>query len=70
MFEFFTGDKFTVHGNDCFPVLNPRECDDFKYLTGKTVLMNGIKRKVVSVERFAHCPPWRKGEKIALMCET
>lgn len=41
--------------------------DDLNGLLGCEVLIDGIVRKVVGVEKFMHCPPWRKGEACGLL---
>jgi hypothetical protein len=63
-------DSFKVRGNDCFAVLNDRECHDFNHLIGHSAVINGELKQIIGVERCAHSPPWKKGEKIALMCES
>jgi hypothetical protein len=50
-----------------FIVDNPRECNDFLHIVGKVVEIDGERFEVLNVERFAHSPPWRKGEKIGLL---
>ena len=67
---FKSDDSYMVKGNDCFAVKNDRECDDFSHLIGHGVLIDGNKRRVIGIERLTHSPPWKKGESIALMCET
>ena len=73
IFEFHCDDKniFKVHGRgNAYTVQNPKECNDFDYLMNQKILMNGRKRTVIGVDRFAHCPPWRKDELISLLLET
>ena len=56
-----------------FAISNPYECDDFSHLIGLIVSFENVAPGKVwvvkSVERFMHCPPWRRGERIALYCE-
>jgi hypothetical protein len=50
-----------------FIVENPEECDDFLHIVGKVVEVDDERFEVLNVERFAHSPPWHKGEKIGLL---
>jgi translation elongation factor EF-Tu-like GTPase len=43
-----------------------RETHDFAHLLGKKVLINGVESEVIGIERYAHMPPFRKGEAIGL----
>lgn len=52
-----------------FTVENPVECSDFSHLIGTDVIINREVWRVKRVERFAHCAPWRKGERIGLQVE-
>lgn len=49
-------------------VINPHDTHDasFTHLTAGLVEINGKPYKVEGVEKFAHNPPWRKGETIGL----
>ena len=47
-----------------------RDTDDFAHLIGAEVIINGALVTVVGVERFAHSPPWRRGEDIGLMVKV
>ena len=67
MHKFTARDEFKIGDKTCFSVLNQSECNDFKHLIGKTVLVDGIERKVIGVETFAHAAPYRKDEPISLM---
>ncbi len=49
-----------------YSVWNPFECMDFDHLINNTILLDGNPVIVKGVERFCHCPPWRKGEMIGL----
>jgi len=48
------------------PVLLHKDMDNFDELIGDTVLVDGEEIYVVGVDRFAHAPPWKEGEAIAL----
>ena len=52
---------------NCFCVLNPLICEDFSHLINKEVEIDGLKYMVVTVETFAHLPPYREGERIGLV---
>jgi hypothetical protein len=73
MFEFSADDKFWVHSRQkwAYPVINPEACFDelFSHLIGRKVKLNGQEVKVVAVDRFAHLPPFLKGESISLLVE-
>lgn len=43
-----------------------RDCQDFDWIVGQDVLIDGVSHRVSGVERFQHFPPWRKGEAIGL----
>ena len=55
---------------DNFVVENPRNCDNFEWIIGKDVTIDGREYTVIDVERFAHAAPWKKGDKIGLLCES
>ena len=44
-----------------------QDTDDFAHLVGKKIVINGRLETCFSVERFNHSPPWRAGERIALL---
>jgi len=48
------------------PVLLHKDMDNFDELIGDTVLVDDEEIFVIGVERFAHAPPWKEGEAIAL----
>jgi hypothetical protein len=61
-------DRFTIDGRgDVFVVALDRDTSDFAHLLNRTVLVDGRLVEVSGVERFAHSPPWRKGESIGLL---
>lgn len=49
-----------------FIVENAEDTNDFKYLY-PTVVIDGREWEVRGVERFAHMPPYRKGERIGIL---
>ena len=49
------------------PVLLLKDMDNFDDLIGDTVLVDDEEIYVTSVERFAHAPPWKEGEVVALV---
>jgi hypothetical protein len=61
--------SFTVNGRPCFAVENPEQCDDFAHLIGHEIEIDGRRCKVLGVERYAHTPPFRKGEHISLLTD-
>jgi hypothetical protein len=50
-------------------VRNDRKRRDFDDLINHTVIIDGITYRCISVERFAHSPPWKQGEPIGLLVE-
>lgn len=70
LLRFESRSRFEINGNDCFPVKLGHDCFNFDHLIGQEVFINGVKRKVIGVEFFAHSAPWSKDEGVALMCET
>ena len=48
------------------PVLLHKDMDNVEDLIGDTVLVDDEEIFVIGVERFAHAPPWKEGEAIAL----
>ena len=48
-------------------VENPSECNDFLHLINKVVEIDRNNYTIIGVNRFSHCPPWHKGEKIGLL---
>jgi hypothetical protein len=69
VFEFTSVEPVCSGRGVVYVVANPVECGDFKHLIGKYVRCDGEVRKVLNVERFAHSPPWRAGERICLLLE-
>jgi len=66
-YSFVSDDEFEVAGlGKAFAVKNPHECSNFRHLLGQIVEIDGKQHTVRDVERFAHAPPWRKDEPIAL----
>ena len=60
--------KFRIPGRGyVYTILNPIECNDFAHIIGQFVLIDGMKFKVLGVERFAHMPPWHVGESLGLL---
>ena len=47
-----------------------RDCDDFDWLKGQRISLDGVDCRVAAVEFFAHSPPWRKGERIGLLVRS
>ena len=70
MLKFRTEGVIEVNGLRNAVVKNPHGCKDFTHIIGKDVEVDGIKERVIGVERFAHCPPWREGEMIGLKLAT
>lgn len=62
-------EEFLVQGKRVFAVENPIECNDFKWIIGQKVIIDTEEFTVIRVERFAHMPPFRKGERIGLMVD-
>jgi hypothetical protein len=48
-------------------VYNPQECENFDWIKGKTVELNGRRFRVRKVERTTQIPVCRKGETIRLI---
>jgi len=67
MLEFISEENFKVCRGTAYVTTNPSECQNFKHLIGIEVSINGIKHIVIGIESFMHSPPWRSGEKIALL---
>ena len=64
--EFF---RVPTRGLVVYVVENDRECSDFTHLLHKQVEIDGAIKYVHGVERFAHAPPWKKGERIGVAVE-
>jgi hypothetical protein len=60
-------DSFKVRGHDVHAVELASDVTDFDHLIGHDVEIDGTVYRCIGVERFAHNPPWRKGEKIGIM---
>ncbi len=68
MIEYESLNKFTISDRGIlFIVELDRECEDFDFLLNEQVKIDGIIKTVKAVEKFAHMPPWRKGEKVGLL---
>ena len=68
MIEYESLSRFTISDRGMiFIVELDRECENFDFLLNEQVKIDGIMKTVTGVERFAHMPPWRKGEKIGLL---
>ena len=66
MLYFSSDEERQVPSGACFVILNPITCDDFEWLIGQPAEINGKTYTVAKVERYAHCPPFRYGERIGL----
>jgi hypothetical protein len=44
-----------------------RDTPDFGHLISQSVSVDGATYTCKGVERFAHCAPWRAGEKVGLL---
>lgn len=73
MYEFTSNpeERFWVHRlrQWGYGIPNPHQCETFDHLVGKKVLLNGVEVLVAAIERFAHSPPWREDELIAILIE-
>lgn len=68
MIEYESLNKFTISNRGTiFIVELDRECENFDFLLDEQVKIDGVTKRVTAVEKFAHMPPWRKGEKIGLL---
>jgi hypothetical protein len=47
-----------------------RDTEDFSHLLQGRVTIDGRPYVCVRVNRFAHAPPWRRGEHIGLVVQT
>lgn len=67
---FRTLKTFEVVGRSvCHVVELDRDYENVDELVGTTILLDGTLRVVRGVERYAHAPPWRKGETVSLCLE-
>lgn len=67
-YTFALFDKYEIAGRGTvYAVANPVGCVDFSHLIGATITIDGRQYVCKGVEHFAHCPPWRAGEKIGLL---
>ena len=70
MLEFHPIDSYIIEKtNDVLIVFtgpNPYKCWDFDHLIDQYIIINGMVRKVVGVEKFMHCEPYLKGESIGI----
>lgn len=64
-----TSTYFVTGLGQAFSADNPVETRDFSELIGHRVILDGRPARVKAVERFAHGPPWRKGEPIGLLVD-
>lgn len=69
MLVFRSKDQFFIKslGMWSFNVDNPKKCQDFSWLENQWVVIDEIKYKIYGVERYAHLPPFRKGEPISIV---
>lgn len=68
MIEYESLSKFVISGRGMvFVVKLDRECEDFDFLFDQQVKIDGVAKRVTAVERNAHMPPWKKGERIGLL---
>lgn len=58
--------SYQVQGKPCFALENPSACENFDHLIGEVVEIDGVRYKIDAVERYAHTPPFRAGERIGL----
>lgn len=69
-YEFTHAEEFnSATVGRCFVVRNPEETSDFSNIKAQVVKINGDLYQVKGVDRYAHCAPWRAGEKIGLLVE-
>lgn len=68
MLKFQHAGKFTIPRlGTVYSIYLDRECNDFDWIIGHLVHLDGALRLVIGVERYAHMPPFRKGESIGLL---
>lgn len=60
-------DEFVVAGGIAVAVANPHTCGGFQHLIDQEVLVDGVVRRIIGVERAAHAPPWVAGEGIGVL---
>ena len=63
---FQSTDKFKVGDHLVFVTKLDRETKDFSHIIGQEVVIDNDIYVGKGVERYAHCPPWRRGESIAI----
>ena len=67
-FECLPENMFYISGRGkAYTVRNPKKCVNFNHLVDQEIIMNGDRRIVVGIEKFAHHPPWVEGEIISLV---
>lgn len=70
MIKFKADSAWPINGCLAFTTKNPKECDDFDWLIGQEIEVDGKKVVVRDVERFMHMPPFKKGEIIGILTTT
>ena len=69
--SFHALDWYTITGRGRAAIVElNRTTPDFAHLLGQEALIDGTLYRCRGVERFAHCPPWHKGEKVSLLVES
>jgi hypothetical protein len=67
--EFMGLDRYKIGDRPMVAVRLDRDTHDFSHLIGEVVVIDGVKHKVMDVERYGHSPPWRKDEVVGLWAE-
>ena len=67
---FVATDRTDVEGGVILVTTLDRDTHDFGHLIAREVLIGGNLYRCAAVERFAHHPPWRKGETIGIFVRT
>ena len=52
-----------------FVIKCPITCQDFDWLIGREVTVDGKQHKVIGIEKFMHAAPWNAGEKISILVD-
>jgi len=59
-----------VGRGEVYTVRCPFKCYGFEWLLNKPAIIDGKELKVIGIEKFAHMPPFAKGELIGLLVNS
>lgn len=65
--EYISLDRWKSGRNDMVAVTLKETVTDIGTFAEKNIVVDGVERKIVGIERFAHQPPWSQGDVVALV---